>query len=501
MKNKNVIWNLLLAIPLLMMLSGCKKFLDRKPLTATLDDLKQGGVEGQIYGLYGGIRNPDVAGIGFGAINWLGMHALRSDDQEITADPGAGGWHTTYDLFQYVKDDWSTDEYWNRHYVLIGLSNTALQTIDSLQLTDPASLINEAEAKWFRAYAYFEMVRTYGEVPLINFRVYNAGDAQIPKSTIPEIYAQIDSDLVFAEQNLPLNWVVGGASKYPGRLTRGAAQTLHAKTYLYRQQWSQALALCQEVIASGQYSLTPEYWQIWKTSGENNQESIFEIQAYQSAGAAENYWSWWGTQQGVRGAGDWNLGWGWNTPTQNLVDTYEPGDERKPSTILFSGQSDDPEYGGYGKTLPPYPVIPAKYWNKKCYADPAEQALVGDLHGAAYINQRVLRYSDVLLMAAEAANELGGNEELAVGWVNQIRNRAGLASVTFTSQSQLRSVIKHERRVEFGMEGERFFDLVRWGDADAVLAPLGYQHKHRFYPIPTPALNSNPKLVQNPEWN
>ena len=500
---KRIVRGLLIALPIFTLFAGCDKFLDRKPLTATLDDLRVGGVEGQIFGLYGGIRNPDVAGIGFGGINWLGMHALRSDDQEIVADPGAGGWHTSYDLFQYVKDDWSTNEYWNRHYVLIGLANTALQTIDTLALTDPASLINAAEARWFRAYSYFELVRTYGQVPLINFRVYDAAQSQIPKSTEDQIYAQIDEDLIFAEQHLPINWnLASGQSKYPGRLTSGAAKTLHAKTHLYRKQWVQTLGLAQSVILSNEYSLTPEYWQIWKTAGENNKESIFEVQAYQSAGAADNYWSWWGTQQGIRGSGDWNLGWGWNTPTQNLVDAYEAGDKRKAATILFSGQSDDPASGGYGKTLPAYPTIPARYWNKKTYADPAEQAVVGDPTGAAYINQRILRYSDALLMAAEAANEIGGagNQTLAVNYVNQVRTRAGLPAVTFVSQDQMRAVIKQERRVEFGMEGERFFDLVRWGDATTVLAPLGYQNKHRYYPIPPPAIASNPKLVQNPEW-
>jgi hypothetical protein len=440
------------------------------------------------------------------------MHALRSDDQEAGADPGSSGWHSIYDNFQYVKDDWSTDEYWARHYVLIGLANTALHTIDSMKLSGPSDLINEAEAKWFRAFSYFELVRTYGEVPKIDFQVTDPAQAQIAKSSVSDIFALIDADLQFAEQHLPLTW----GNKYQGRLTSGAAKTLHAETYLYRNpdntgkanaNWSAALALSQEVVNSGQYSLTPEYWKIWKTEGENNQESVFEIQAYQGPGGTDNYWSWWGTQQGVRGSGEWNLGWGWNTPTQNLVDSYEPGDKRKAATILFTGQSDnfngqtnDPNSGGYGRTLPT--GLATKYFNKKTYANPAEQAAVGDPNGAAYINQRVYRYADVLLMAAEAANELGGaaNQTLATNYVNQIRERAGLSDVTFTTQAAMRDIIKKERRAEFGMEGKRFFDLVRWGDAEAVLAPLGYTRKNRYYPIPSPAINSNPKLIQNPEY-
>jgi len=134
-------------------------------------------------------------------------------------------------------------------------------------------------------------------------------------------------------------------------------------------------------------------------------ESIFEIQAHTPPGAsgtAQSLYSFWGTAQGVRGSGDWDLGWGWNTPTQNLVDAYEPGDPRKLRTILFTGQSDDPAHGGYGRTLPP--GLPRLYWNKKVYVNPARQQETGDLHGAGFLNQRILRFADVLLMAAEAAN-------------------------------------------------------------------------------------------------
>src|SRR6478672_6685565 len=144
-KIKRLLWGVVLVVPIFALFSGCKKFLDRKPLTATLNDLNQGGLEGQIFALYGGIRNPDVAGLSFGGINWLGLHAFRSDDAEVVADPGAGGWHTQMDFFQYIKDDWSTNTYWDQKYVFIGLCNTALQTADSLGLSDPASLINIAE--------------------------------------------------------------------------------------------------------------------------------------------------------------------------------------------------------------------------------------------------------------------------------------------------------------------------------------------------------------------
>jgi len=486
---------------ILLVLGGCQKFLDRKPLTATLDDLNQGGLEGQVYGLYSNLRNS----AGFTTIPWLAVHDFRSDDSEKGSDPSDGAeWVAPFDKYQYVKDLWATNTYWDDHYSLINLANTAIQNADSLKLTDPASLINVAEARFFRAYAYFDLVRTFGEVPKIDFRVYTASQANIAKSPVTTIYALIDSDLQFAAANLPAVW----GNQYPGRLTSGAAKTMHAKSYIFRGNWSSALALCNQVIASGNYSLFSSYYGIFKDAGENSSESIFEIQAYVSPNGAIDNGCGYATTMGVRAstASGWNLGWGWNTPTDSLVKAYEPGDVRKGSTILFSGQSDDPSTGGYGRVLPNStfdPVsgpLPRKYWNKKIYADPAYRASTGHSDNPNWINKRILRYADVVLMAAECNNEMG-NGAIGLPLVNQVRSRAGLGAISYTNQTQFRAAIKQERRVEFGVEGERFFDLVRWGDAVSVLGPQGYTNKCRYYPIPQPAIDkSGGKLIQNPEW-
>lgn len=500
-KLKNIFLSVLIAIAAVALFTGCKKFLDRKPLTATLDDLNQGGLEGQIYGLYGAIRNGDVAGQGFGGIPWLAVHNFRSDDSEKGSDPNDGAdWGVIFDQFQYVKDHWSINTYYDQHYTLINQVNTALQLADSLKLTDAASQVNIAEAKFFRAFAYFDLVRTFGQVPKIDFRVYNPNDSKKPKATIADLYALIDADLTAAETTLPATW----PPKFIGRLTNGAAKALHAKTKLYRGDWAGSLALSQQVINSGLYSLTTDYAKIFTDAGENNSESIWEIQADIGANGTDNNFSWYAIAQGVRGAGEWDLGWGWNAPTQELVDAFPAGDPRKNATILYSGQSD----GVYGKVLPAFPTIPRKYWNKKVYPDPAKQSASGSRQGG-WINQRIIRYADVLLMAAEAANEIGGtaNATLAQNYLEQVRararngNNAILPPIVFTSQSQMRTAIQNERRYELALEGERFFDLVRWNLAITVLGPYGYQNKHRFYPIPQPAIDaSGGVLVQNPEW-
>ncbi len=493
----------LAAMTVVMLSAGCKKFLDREPLSATVDDIHVGALEGKVLGLYGAIRNSandPYCGDGFENIPYLAMNGFRSDDAEIVADPGASAWNQTYDRFQYTKDDWGAGLYWDKHYVFAGLCNDALDEAAKNNYDDPASIINIGEAKFFRAYAYFDLVRTFGDVPKIDFKINDPKDGQVAKSPAADIWAMIQQDLTDAVAVLPAVW----EKKYDGRLTSGAAKTFLAKVLLYQKQWESSLALCKEVIASDKYALLKPYYKIFKTEGELSSESIFEIQASKVAGDGNIYWSRLGQTQGYRGSGTWDLGWGWNTPTDALVASYEDGDARKAATILYSGQSDGgSETGGYGNTVPA--SASAKYWNKKVYNSYSDYiaAGIGTPNNEAqntWVNHRVFRYADVLLMAAEAANEIGGaqNQTDAVGWVNEVRARANLGGVTFTDQASFRNIIKHERRIEFAMEFERFFDLVRWGDAQTALP--GYQPKHRYYPIPASAITANPKLVQNPEW-
>jgi hypothetical protein len=515
--NKKIFWGLLIILPMIAMIAGCKKYLDRKPLTATLSDLHQGTLEAQSFGLYSILRSY----AGFSTLPWIDFNSIRDDDAKKGSSTTDGAEiNAEFDTYQYTKDDWATDTYWNDHFYMINQANRELHFADSLKAKDPASLRNIGEACFFRAYSYFELVKAYGEVPLFDYYYANAKDGIRPKSPITNIYALIDSDLNVASTYLPVNWDVAGINIYPGRLTSGAAQTLWAQTYLFRQNWSKVVALCNQVINSGQYSLTPNFTDVWKDglsgAGKNGPESIFEMQCWITQGGATNYGVQWGTSQNVRQGGatnDWNLGWGWNVPTQNLVSAWDSTDPRKAATILYSGQSDGgPATGGYGATLPPYNpgvALDQPYWNKKVYSDPQMRAFTGEIGpsgGADWINHRILRYADVLLMLAEASNELGDGAT-AEAMLEKVRARARgsnagvLPHIAFTSQNQMRTAIKNERRWEFAMEGYRFYDLVRWGDAVSALGPLGYTNRCRFYPIPQPAISlSGNVLVQNPEW-
>jgi len=525
MKIKIKILSVALAASTIVALGGCEKFLDRKPLSQTLNDLNQGTLEAQSFGMYSALRSY----AGFSTLPWLDFHSIRDDDAQKGSSQTDGAEITAeFETFQYTKNDWATSTYWNDHYGMINLANRALYFADSLQVTDDASLRNKGEAHFFRAYSFFELLKNYGEVPLLDFYYTDPVDAIIPKSPVADIYARIDKDLDSAVKYLPVNWNdAQGINTYPGRLTAGAARTLWAQTYLFRKNWSKVVELCNQVVADGQYGLVATFYEVWKDgmggAGKNSKESIFEMQATVGQNGSPNYGVQWGTCQNVRQGGAsvaWNLGWGWNTPTQNLESAWSSTDPRKQQTILYSGQSDGgATAGGYGATLPPYNkdslgkagFLDQPYWNKKVYSDPQMRAYTGQINsagGADWINHRILRYADVLLMLAEAANETGDGATAAAR-LEEVRARArnsgsdatALPYIPFSGQSQMRTAIKNERRWEFAMEGYRFYDLVRWGDAQGALGGLGYQPRNEWYPIPQPAIDlSGGVLVQNPNY-
>lgn len=484
----------------LLVISSCKKnFLDRQPLGRFIDtDIPAGSFDGRIFATYSLLRHN-----GFNGRDYTSIHSFRSDEAEKGSSIVDGSeWADMYDDFGYIKTNGSIQTYWTEHYALIIAANAIISDIDSLQATDAPTLINKAEAKFLRAFSYFDMVRSFGQVPKIDFKITDAAQVNKPKAAVNEIFALIDADLQEAAAMLPPTW----NAQYIGRTTKGAAMTLQAKAYLWRKNWSAALSAAKGVIALNRYSLVSSYVSQFRDEGENGPESIFEIQAVRTI-SITNLGIEYANQQGVRGAGSWDLGWGWNTPTDLLVNEFEAGDPRKGATILFSGQTDPL----YGETVPPFPTVPRLYWNKKVYTNPADRVSKNSRFGQ-WMNHRIFRYADVLLMAAEAANELGGaqNTTDALAWLELVRKRARgssttiLPAVTTTDQAALRTAIRHERYVELGMEEQRFYDIVRWEIDVAVLQAAGktrYQIKHRLLPIPQVEIDkSGGVLIQNPDY-
>ncbi|MFK8268513.1 RagB/SusD family nutrient uptake outer membrane protein [Capnocytophaga cynodegmi] len=489
---------------------GCSNLLDQEPQGEWIDgDQKAGSYEADIFTIYGKLRGYNLTA----GLPPLAIHGFRSEDAEkgSTASDGAEQ-ARMFDDFEYVATNGMISSYYTANYEVIHLTNTVIDKINNANqssLTD-GDKINKAEAHFFRAFAYFNLVRAFGEVPLIDFAVKNAEEANKPKAKISDIYKLIDTDLTIAEEFLPKNW----ASVYIGRLTWGAARALHAKTYLMRNDWQNTYTAASDIINSGIYNLNTAYNQIFREEGENNSGSIFEIQCTANAThpGSNEVGSQFAQVQGVRGAGEWNLGWGWHTPTQLLADAFEAEDPRKNETLLYftktgENQNDIPANSPYNEKPIANAAVVNKYYNKKAYTNPSLRAQY--TKSGFWYNIRLIRYADVVLMAAESANELG-NSGQAVIYLEQVRARARagnnsiLPEITTTNQVELRNAIRHERRVELGMEFDRFYDLVRWGVAQEVLHAAGktnYQPKHEYLPLPQKEVDrSNGVLIQNPNY-
>ncbi len=487
----------LIAI-LLVGMGACKRdFLDRRPLGEYIEeDIPPGDLNAQVYAIYAALRHEGIS-----SLPYIAVHNIRSDDADKGSAVSDGvPAEEIFDNFNYVTDYWLVNNYWDGHYNLIAMANNVIELVDSVGIESDITRVNLGEAKFFRAYAYFDLVRSFGEVPLIDFRIRTQDEAIQPKSTIAEIYALIDADVAEAVNYLPDTW----DAAFQGRITRGAALTLQTKAYMARQMFGPALASARMVMSSGNYDLSVPYNEIFTEARENSRESIFEIQALYTQNQTETALQY-ASRQGVRGNGAWDLGWGWNTPNERLASAFEEGDPRKDVTLLYSGQVNAP----YGETVPAATAeTPRPYWNKKVYTNPAIRRSAGSLQGQ-WFNMRVYRFSDLVLLAAEAAAETG-NIPAALEYLEMVRARARagnnsiLPRVTSEGQNEVRDAIRHERQVELGMEEERFFDLVRWGIDVDVMRDAGktnYQVRNRLLPLPQQEIDrSGGVLIQNPDY-
>lgn len=504
---KKTLYSILFVLLVLAQVS-CEDMFDRSPLgQQTEEDLTGGTYETQVFNMYALMRGFHIT-TGNTA---LAIHGMRSEDAEkgsTLSDGAATG--KMFDDFEYLPSNGMIKSYWGANYTLIHKVNDLLAEMEgNVNLTD-GDKINMAEAKFMRAFCYFNLVRAFGEVPLIDFKINDAAEANIPKSPVSEIYKLIDNDLKDAETYLPTTW----QSMYVGRLTWGAARALHARTYMMRNDWGNMRTAAEDVINSKLYNLNTPYDKIFREDGENCSESVFELQctSTESMPGSNTIGSQFASVQGVRGAGEWNLGWGQHTPTQELADAFEEGDPRKDETLLyFVRNGEDPDLIPANKPWGEKPVsnadVIAKYFNKKAYTDPSLRTKY--TKGGYWVNIRLIRYADVVLMASEAACELN-DLPAARNYLEMVRARARgnnadiLPEVTTDDKNELRDAIRHERRVELGMEFDRFYDLVRWGIAKEVLhaaGKTGYQDRHALLPIPQDEIDkSNGVLVQNPNY-
>lgn len=399
----------------------------------------------------------------------------------------------------------------------LGLQQIPLMNTDSVMDTRVQKRLI-GELKFLRAMYYFRLVRIFGGVPLTTEPINSSSDWKQPRATAAAIYAQINSDLEGANAGL---WK---KSEYAvtdlGRATKGAAQAMLLKTNLYLKNYADAKRWGDSIMLSNEYDLVPDYASNFTLEGENGKESVFEIQYMNDP--MSDYGQGNGFTRGTftviltrSRSSKLGGGWGFNKPTQNLYNEYEAGDPRRDATIL---NPKDAEIETPAQEI----YLGDRYLNRK-YAllNPDNSVIKLDHATRGPINNKVIRYADVLLMYAEACcetNDLVG----AKNALEKVRARArGNAAIlpafpygTYAdNQADLRKAIRHERRVELAMEGHRWFDLCRWGVVKEVMdayktteTPEAQSHmatfiagKHELFPIPSQEIDLNP-MEQNPNY-
>jgi len=402
-----------------------------------------------------------------------------------------------YENFTHTTTQDGLDRWWSALYEGIKRANVVIEKVPPIPMDTDLRNRYVAEASFLRGLYYFDLLRAFGGVPKVTS---TNPPTKLPRTSVDEIYDLIISDLEYAAQNLPEKSAY--SIEDAGRATRGAAKSLLARVYLFRSDFVNAEKYALEVILSDEYDLESAFTDANGKNGEHGIESVFEIGAMEVDGAGGDQYA---NTQGVRGSP--NRGWGFNRPSLDLRYSFEPGDPRLDGTIIDLGETIDGVLILGDGTTPDEildegdNVIEVECYNQKVWY-PGTNTITQWGH-----NRRLIRYADVLLMAAEALNE-NDNPDDALLYLNDVRRRARegnnsiLPDITETDKSALRDIIFDERRHELALEGHRFWDLVRTGRAPSVLGPLGFvTGKHELLPIPQNEIDiSQGSLVQNPNW-
>jgi hypothetical protein len=477
-------WPGIIICSCMLFIAACKKaFLDVDPVTqqtsatffVNADDANRA-----VTSCYGHLNQWFVSGFAH-----LAITSIPSDDAERGSVPGDAGFLDDFDNFSFTSTQFLIDDYWSGQYAGINLCNQSLDNIPNINMDAALKERLLAEAKFIRAYHNFNLVRAFGDVPLVTHVPVTAEELNPPRAPKADVYAFIETDLAEAAAVLPVSYPAAEI----GRATKGAALAMLAKVKMYENKWAEVLALTDQVIGLP-YTLAPDFNGIFRISGENNSESIFEVQANAIANDCGTYCQY-SEIQAVRN----QFGWGFNIPTSSLDNAFEPGDLRRDATIIKRGTTT--AEGDFIVTIAPNPM-----YNKKVYVPASVVNPCGYGYGRDQ-NRRILRLGEIYLIRAEAANELNDTTEAKIS-LNAVRNRAGLAPIDAISQANFRTKIWNERHVELAMEDDRFFDLVRQGNAGNVLRALGkafVDGKNEIFPIPDKQVTlSGGKLIQNPNY-
>ena len=418
--------------------SSCKKdFLDKTDPTRVgteiffKNEVQMNQAINGIYGQLQGITNADYL-----------FKEMVSDNTGLQIHPSDRGGAAGWEAFEFSTVNSGNGEIgglWNRYYNTLYNVNNAIEKVAGAEMADALKTQAEGELKFLRAYLYFDLVRYFGDVVIVTSNVKTPGEAfALLRSSQAEVYTQIETDLKDAAAKMP--------EKQPteklGRATKGSALSLLGKVYLTNRRYEDAVTTLKQVLPLG-YSLMPSYADVFDPTKKNNAESIFAIQ-YQGDNDQGEHSSFTYTFAPIFSGGavtGYDIGrlGGRNTPTNDMIAAYETGDLRKDISLKTS----------YTKDGVVYPIPYVTKFNHP-----------HTIQGRTNDNWPIIRYADVLLMLAEAINEAGPSAE-ALGYLNQVRTRAGLAPLAGLDQAAFRTAVLKERRVELAFENHRWFDLKR----------------------------------------
>ena len=499
----------------LLSLSCSKDFLEVDPKGLSLEDNYYTSEENVYKGLNAAydllVRdyaadNDQAEGHGY-ASSYM-MRNIASDD--ANAGGGFSGDITDWqemDEFRVMPRNGSLLSHWQRCYYGIFRCNQIINRT----YEEPTELIQRyvAEAKFLRAYYHWELVTFFGEVPIVDWIITTA-DPYPENSKVSEVYAFIESDLLDAIEVLPLKSQQNPSDYH--RASKGSAQALLSKVYMFQEKYPEASDLLENLFASNEYSLDSSYAHIFTIDGEFGSESVFEInytrkygvdwEANRSRAIEGNVNSQLMGVRSLSGNPYYHAGWGFNKVELSLITAF---DNEHDTIRKYSSAYGDEFFNANGITY----VDAYKntgWWCKKMAPD---EESYSDGVGAAELdyehNEIVMRLADFYLLYAEAQFKLG-NESTTHQYINLIRDRVNLPAISssLTGQSLFDALVK-ERRLELALEGHRYFDLIRWGLASQVLQNQwggSYQAKHATFPIPQQEIDrSGGVLKQNPNYN
>nr|WP_199079990.1 RagB/SusD family nutrient uptake outer membrane protein [Pedobacter sp. ASV19] len=488
---KKTLYIMMILIGTGIFITSCKKdFLNQEPESGLLganfwkteSDLKQG-----VVGAYRSLKD-------MGSFSYWLFGEMRSDNTSFQYNAPQRGQENREQVDEFLANSANTllQDFWQQSYIGIARCNDVLDNVERIPMSAQSKAQSIGEVKFLRAFHYFNLVRQFGGVPLRLEVTKTPGDAKSKgRATVEAVYAQILEDLNDAASKLPASY--SAADK--GRVTSGTANALLGEFYLTQKKYAEALTALRKVTG---YSLMSSYADVFDKTKKNNAESIFEIQYLGSnPDLASNFmyqFAPFNSVQYVTKDPGTNLSFtsGWNTPTADLIASYENGDARK-DVSLAEGFTDDKGVFTYAPYIKKY---------NQGFVQP----------GQTDVNFPVIRYADVLLEIAECLNEQGfvANGE-AFGLLNQIRRRAQLPDKTsgnaipalnVSSQAAFRQAIDQERKVELAFENHRWYDLVRSGTAVQVMNAHGQREIAKApaqYPAGAYTVTSNKLLLQIPQ--